>query len=281
VKFLKGLLKAVAWIAGIYLALLVAIYFLQDFLVYPGRALYREGAAEWRGDVNVLKTFGYDAVEIPAEGSSSPPLIGAFSDMGGKRPVIVWFHGREESLPEIAHQLKPLRALGNHVFAVEYRGYGPAPGNPGEKAILEDAKRVVEWLKENENVDNSRIYAGGFGLGAVVALHVAAEESLDGVIALSPFGNLAEIVSRKVPFVPLGFVLSDRWDARAAAARVRCDVFVAYGAAATPDRIAIAKDLKEILGDRCTLQEVPGAEEDTIFSRGGKELWEDADASLR
>jgi alpha/beta superfamily hydrolase len=280
-RFLVGLLKTVAWVAGIYLLVLIAIYLLQDFLMYPGRALYREGSAEWKEDISVLRTYGYEAIEIPGDSQRTPTLIGAFHRPESRATAILWFHGREESLTEIGHQLKALRGLGLHAFAMEYRGFGRAEGNPGEKAILEDAKRALDWIREQEGVDDRRMFVGGYGLGAVVAIRAAAEYDLDGVIALSPFGSIAEVVSKHAPFVPLKVVLSDKWDSRDAARGLRCPLFVAYGADAPPDRVQAAKDLAEIRGNGATLHEVAGATEATIFSKGGLPLWDAAMESLR
>jgi len=61
---------------------------------------------------------------------------------------MIYFHGNAEDigrnkefLSMISHSLKV------HVLGVEYPGYGIYKGEPTEQAILQDAERVMEFVK--------------------------------------------------------------------------------------------------------------------------------------
>ncbi len=271
-KFLKGLGKLLLWLLILALILLFAVYLGQGYLVYPGRALYRGESPEWQARVANVSAQGYEPMQLdPEEGATDDAALtirGLWAQAPGQgAAALLWLHDRHESVTEISHQLKPLRDLKVHVFAMEFRGFGQSRGSPAEEGIVSDAAKVYDYLRnERDDVLPDRIYAGGWGLGGSVAMALAGRRPLAGVIAFEPIPSLAEVLAEQIPFVPLRHVLRDSYDARALLQRGDCPVFAVY-AGADPPSVKRALAVEERGAGRVRLRGVTEATADSLLSR--------------
>jgi len=104
---------------------------------------------------------------------------------------------------------------------VSYRGYGLSQGSPGETALVSDARRIYDFAKQRADIDPQRIYAFGRSLGSGVAVALAAERPLAGVILVSPFDSLAAVAKRHYWYLPVDLMLRHRFDSIALAPKLR------------------------------------------------------------
>lgn len=149
--------------------------------------------------------------------------------------VILFFHGRSGNRFTYANIIAPL-AAGGGVLIADYRGYGDNPGSPTEQGLYADARAFLSLARTL--APKSRIYVFGFSLGAALALHVAAEEEVAGVITLAAFTELADVS----PVWSRG-LLRDRYDNRAAIARVEEPILMLHS---TEDEVVPFSQVKEL-----------------------------------
>ena len=136
----------------------------------------------------------------------------------GPRPLVIYFGGNAE---EVSWMLSRLDAFaGQHVALVNYRGYGRSEGRPSEQALLADALAVYDRLVQRPNVDAKRVHAIGRSLGSGIAVHLASQRPVAGVILVSPFDSIAAVARSHYPLLPLGWVLGSLYDSAAVAARL-------------------------------------------------------------
>jgi alpha-beta hydrolase superfamily lysophospholipase len=272
-KVAKGLGKLIIWLA-ILLAICMAIFhFGQDFLTFPGRGLYSSSAVEWQSRMSVLSAQGIVPIEFAAPAGQAVNGIWARGGVGAN-PAILWIHSRTKTTTEINEDIRPLNAAGFHVFAMEYRGYGKSVGEPSEANLLADAEASVDWMLARDDVAGRRVFVGGVELGANLALQLAARKPVDGVIAVSTLPDLATAVADKIPVVPLGFLLRDRFDVRPALNAVAAPVFFLHG---TEDKVVPLPRIEELvarLAGRAQVLEVAGAGNENVIEKGGKDLVE-------
>ncbi|TVR91804.1 MAG: alpha/beta hydrolase [Spirochaetaceae bacterium] len=126
-------------------------------------------------------------------------------------PRLLVMHG---NAGHALHRRHYIDLLGDawEVLLLEYPGYGVRGGRPSEPALLEAASEAVEQLR-SEDADTP-VYLLGESLGSGVACGVAGErpQQIAGLILITPFNSLTEVAAGHFPFLPVRFILRDRYD---------------------------------------------------------------------
>uniref|UniRef100_A0A8C6WNQ0 Lysophosphatidylserine lipase ABHD12 n=1 Tax=Neogobius melanostomus TaxID=47308 RepID=A0A8C6WNQ0_9GOBI len=122
------------------------------------------------------------------------------SSLGSAQSAILYLHGNAgTSLPAgaalTAVLFQVLSALGFHVIAFDYRGWGDSDGSPSELSMTSDALFIYHWLKVRLN--KAPLYVWGHSLGTGVATNVVRrlcdrDSPPDALILESPFTNIRE-----------------------------------------------------------------------------------------
>jgi len=93
---------------------------------------------------------------------------------------------------------------------VDYRGYGSSEGAPSEAALVSDA---LAWHDDAvAELHPAQVYAFGRSLGSGVAVQLAAQRRLDGVVLVTPFDSLVKVASHHYPYLPARLLLRTRFD---------------------------------------------------------------------
>lgn len=140
---------------------------------------------------------------------------------------------------------------------IDYRGFGGNPGTPREAGLLADARAAYDHLTA-AGFDPESIYVVGESLGTAVAVALAAEVAVAGVLLRSPFTSMAD-VARGVTGFPVKWLLRDTYDTASRIDQVTAPVRILAGAA---DSLVPSHQSREIAERGPGLQhyvEVPGA----------------------
>jgi alpha-beta hydrolase superfamily lysophospholipase len=277
---MHGMLKALRKLLVIVLILAVIggviFYYSQGLLVFPGRGLYTGNTPEWSARVAALAGQGLDFKEYPREGGGT--VFGVVSPSPVQpAPGLVWIHGRDKTITEINHDIKPLALTGLNVLAMEYRGYGNSVGETTEANLMADAEASLAFLLTQENIASKRVFVGGSDLGANLALKLSLRKPVEGVIAVSPLPDVALAVAQKIPYIPLGFLLKERYELDPSLASITVPVLVIQGTADTVVPMARVEEIVSKMATRAKLKRVQGAGHDDVFDRGGKDLSDEID----
>jgi len=97
------------------------------------------------------------------------------------------------------------------VLVHDYRGYGKSTGSPDIWSIVNDSKKVVEWLCEHEQINATDLIMYGYSLGGAIAVHLASEFQTQGLIVSSSFTCLGDLAFKYAWFLP-GSNLLIPWD---------------------------------------------------------------------
>jgi hypothetical protein len=277
-RVLKGARKLLVWLLVLAAIGMLVLYLAQDFLVFPGRGLYRGNTPEWQSRMAALSSQGFIHVEFQSKDGALVHAIFAPTP-NQPAPGLLWMHARDANITEINQHVKPLSMLaGLNVLAMEYRGYGNSIGDTTEENLLADAEAAIEYMLQRDDIAGKRILVGGNELGANLAFKVAGRKKVSGVIAVSPLPDMETAVARKIPFVPIGFLLSQKFALLPALSAVTAPVFIAHG---SEDTVVPAGRIDEIvakLSARTRVKEIMGAGHSDVFERGGKDFMEEIDA---
>ena len=202
---LTSILKIAATVA---IGLPLVVYLAQDALIF-----YRQPLPESRrADIATR----YPAVQEQFLLSSNGVKLHAWllkAQQGA--PLVIYFGGNAE---EVSWMLEETgSAPGVSWLLVSYRGYGLSEGSPGEAALISDALQWFDHAVGLSDVDPKRIFAFGRSLGSGVAVALAAERPLAGVILSTPFDSLAAVAKRYYWYLPVDWMLKHRFDSIALA----------------------------------------------------------------
>jgi alpha-beta hydrolase superfamily lysophospholipase len=157
-------------------------------------------------------------------------------------PAIRYLHGARWSLTGQLFRIEELRDFGFSVLAIDYRGFGKSDGDtPTEKSVYEDAHVAWKWLAARQP-DPKRRYIYGHSLGGAVAVDLAASLSAAGAATETPaaagliiessFTTLEDMAkSLTYPWLPVGLLLSQKFDSMSKMAKVKLPVLIVHGGA--------------------------------------------------
>jgi fermentation-respiration switch protein FrsA (DUF1100 family) len=126
--------------------------------------------------------------------------------------TILVFNGNGGNRAYRAPLAAALAAEGHAVLLFDYRGYGGNPGLPSEQGLRLDARGALAAVLGHDAVDPSRIVYFGESLGTALAVWLAGEHRPQALILRSPFPSLAEVGAHHYPFIPVRWLLRDRFE---------------------------------------------------------------------
>jgi fermentation-respiration switch protein FrsA (DUF1100 family) len=104
-----------------------------------------------------------------------------------------------------------LAQAGFAVLLFDYRGYGGNAGSPSEDGLIQDARAARRYLTTRPDVDPRRMIYFGESLGAGVAVALALEQPPAALILRSPFSSAVDVGRFHYPWLPVGWILKDRF----------------------------------------------------------------------
>lgn len=217
---LTWLVKGLRGAALSYLGVMLVLLLLENWLVYPAP---RYPAGDW------------EAAHLPHEdvhftSADGTKLHGWLVEHPRPRAVILYCHGNGEHVAYNDDLLAMLRDnFRVSVFAFDYRGYGRSEGEPFETGILEDAEAAQAWLAERTGLPQQEIVLMGRSIGGGVAVHLAAKNGARGLILESTFSSLPEVAARQFPWLPVGWLMKNRYDSAAKIEAYRGPVLFSHG----------------------------------------------------
>lgn len=208
-----GLVAAAAWAGS-----LVAVTRLQDRLIFG-----RPRAVRWAPS-GPHQEHSTRAVGLPtADGQT---LRGWFTaPPAPASSLVIWFAGRNENpawVPKLATWLGPTWAL----CAFNYRGRAGSSGQPSEQACMEDARAILRWASAQTSLPASRMLLVGRSLGSGVAVQLAAQQPVAGLVLLSPPASIRALALRNPLLLPAVPWLRSPFDSLAHAHQVRSPCLV-------------------------------------------------------
>jgi hypothetical protein len=157
--------------------------------------------------------------------------------------TVIVFNGNAGHRGHRAELAGQLSARGLAVFLFDYRGYGGNPGLPSETGLARDARAALAALGRQPGVDVTRIVFFGESLGAAVAVRLALEFPPAALILRSPFTSLTYVGQHHYPFLPVRWMLRDRYPTIDRIAHVTSPLLVIAGDA---DRVIPFIDSQEV-----------------------------------
>ena len=167
------------------------------------------------------------AEEVMLTSSDGEKLIAWHVPPRGAKPVVLYFQGNAGALDLRAERFAWLTADGTGLLALCYRGYGGSTGKPSEDGLIRDALAAYDFAAARYPA--RRLVLWGELLGTAVAIALAAERSVGGVMLDAPFTSAADVGAAAYPFAPVRWFMKDPFRSDLRIARVSAPLLVLHG----------------------------------------------------
>ncbi|MBI1272756.1 MAG: alpha/beta hydrolase [Alphaproteobacteria bacterium] len=144
------------------------------------------------------------------------------------RETIVFTQGNAGHAGYRNYKVRPWIDAGYGVMMVGYRGFGQNPGVPSEKGLYDDARSVLDWLKAHD-LGGDHIVLYGESMGTGVATQMATEYRALGLILESPYTSTAEVGSWRYPFLPVYYLMRDRFESINKIKNIHMPLMIVHG----------------------------------------------------
>ncbi len=198
---LAGLGRSLFWGLAAYAAICLFLFLVQRKMMYfPAQS--GEAEALSRADAQGLRPWR----------TGDGRLIGWRPPASQGVPTrLLVFHGNAGSALDRDYFLPALAGPGREVVLFEYPGYGPRAGSPSQATLV---KAAAEALAQLRRENDRRVWLVGESLGSGVAAQLAAQDpgALAGLLLVTPIARVSEVAARHYPFLPVRWLLRDRWE---------------------------------------------------------------------
>jgi uncharacterized protein len=244
--------------AALYLALVAALFVMQRSFIYLPWGVPGAPAASGLPEMQEIRVRTADGLDILGW-HAAPRLAGA--------PTLVLFHGNAGHLGLWAGQARAMLDAGLGVLIAGYRGYGGNPGSPSEQGLYHDARAALDWLGAR-GVAGRDVVLLGVSLGTGVASQMANERPVAAIVLETPYTSVVDIAAALFPFVPVRWLLLDRFDTLSRIAAVRAPVLVAHGDRDDVIPFAHGEAVFAAASDPKRFLHVPGGDHGDLWLRG-------------
>lgn len=162
-------------------------------------------------------------------------------------PALLYLHGARWDVRGSAWRMRRMQELGFAVLGIDYRGFGRSTRElPSEAMAYEDARAGWAWLARQ--APQARRFVFGHSLGGAIAVHLATSvDDAAGLMVEGSFTSIRDVFATfKWGWLPVGPLITQRFDAAERIAQAKVPVLVVHGSA---DRL-IAPELGRALYER-------------------------------
>lgn len=155
-------------------------------------------------------------------------LIGWLAPHPGRRPegTLLVLHGNAGSAADRTYLRDAFQGeampMALDVVLLEYPGYGPRPGRPGETALVTAAVEALERLAQ-ERRGPVVLLGESLGSGAATLAAARRPDLVRGLLLVTPLKSVPVVARRHYPLLP-SFLARDRFEADRALAKLTMPV---------------------------------------------------------
>ena len=213
--------------------------------------------------------IGLAGEELWLRSEDGVALHAFFLPAPGASRALLFLHGNAGNASHRLPNAAELVRLGTHVLLLDYRGYGLSEGSPSEGGVYADARAGLAYLREFRGLPEERIVVFGRSLGAAVAVELARDRTLAGLVLESAFTSAAD-VARGI-YGPLGGLIArGRFDVAQKIAQVRCPLLFFHGDRDDIINLELGRRLFELAPDPKAFEIIPGAGHNDTTAVGGR-----------
>ncbi len=146
------------------------------------------------------------------------------------QPVIVFFHGNGGDIGDRGYRPEPYIPMGYGFLLAEYRGYWGNDGKPSEQGFYADARAYIEWLINDQGIQQDKIVLFGESLGTGVAVEMALRyPRTKALVLMAPYTTLPDVGQRHMFYLPVKLLAKDRFDSLSKIGNIKVPLLILHG----------------------------------------------------
>ena len=193
---------------------------------------------------------GYSTFEVRV------PDVGVIKDWwvppAAGMPTVIFFHGNAGDRTSFLELGLLLHRQGWGAVLASYPGYAGNPGKPSESTLLADARATIAAVKSRP------VIVWGHSLGSGVAAQMASEGLAAGLVLESPYTSLPDVAARIYPYIPVHWLMLDRFNTSALVDKITVPVLIFHGVDDPQIPFAMGQQLADAWGQRAALVRLEG-----------------------
>ncbi len=126
-------------------------------------------------------------------------------------PTVVFFHGNAGHLGHRAEKIRPYVEAGFGVLLVSYSYNAGSGGKPSENSLYEDGRAAMRFV-EKFGIPKKKIVLYGESLGTGVAVSMAVENKVGGVVLEAPYTSIADVAQSHYWYLPTRYLVLDKFE---------------------------------------------------------------------
>jgi hypothetical protein len=201
-------------------------------------------------------------------------LHGWFFPAEKDSPVILHSHGNAGNISHRLDLVQPFLRRGLSVFLFDYRGFGKSSGRPSETGLYQDGLAAWSYLVEKERIASENIVLHGHSIGAAVAIEVALQKKVRGLVIESAFTSTKEMAKTMALFALLSPIFPSHYNNLGKIPRVSAPKLIVHGQRDEIVPFAMGLKLFEAATDPKFFYPVKDAGHNDVFVIGGEKYFE-------
>jgi uncharacterized protein len=205
---------------GAYIGVIIVLMALERYLIFhPAKAV-----DSWDSSTATVQD-----VELR---TAAGRLHGWWAPIEGARSAVLFCHGNAGNLSHRGYAIERWhRTMHASVLLFDYPGYGKSEGAPDESGCYQAAEAAYQWLIKDARVSPEQVLIVGESLGTSVAVEIARHHDHEALVLISGFTSIPDMARVTFPFLPLRWLVRNRFDSLSKISECHRPVFIAHGTA--------------------------------------------------
>jgi len=221
---MKRALLVLAFPVAVYLLVCVGMMLSETSLVYPAPLVDDEALADQARHHNAR------VVELHAEDGTK---LNAWRIGDPSHPLLLFFSGNGSRVGGETGRYQPFLDAGFSVLHLSYRGYPGSEGSPHEQGLMQDAVAAWQEARRSHRPQDIVVYGkslgGGVAMGLTALLWDTQQVRPRALVLESTFTNIWKVGQDQYPWLPVKFMMRNRWDSLDKAHAIRVPTLVLHG----------------------------------------------------
>jgi len=184
-------------LAIIYVLGGVALYFLQDYILFHPVTLKR--------DLKYDFPEKNKEINIPITENSNLNIVQFFSTDTVTKGVVLYFHGNKKNISWYAKYPPYFTKYGYEVWLIDYPGFGKSTGKLTERTLYDWANYMYNFARTRFSPDSIIIYGKSMGTG--IATHLASLQPCKKLILETPYYDYPSVIKHYLPIYPIEWMI--------------------------------------------------------------------------
>jgi pimeloyl-ACP methyl ester carboxylesterase len=202
----------------IYLGISIAVYFIQDYVLFRPEKLHKEFSFEYKN-----LSFQEYLVEV----KTGVTISGIRFKCQDPKGVVFYLKGNSKSIKGWGKFAIDFIRYQYDVIMIDYRGFGKSTGIRTQEEIIEDLQTIYNKIKEK--VDENYIILYGRSMGSGFATKLASKNNPRMLILDAPYYSMSKTTGRYLPFLPMSWLLKFPVPTYKWIKYVRCPIHILHG----------------------------------------------------